>query len=172
MQITKNKVATFDFQVTDDGGLVLDSSEQHGPFAYVHGIGYLIPGLEEALEGREAGEAFSISIPPVKAYGERDDALVQTLAKEQFAGIRDLHVGMRLEAHYDDGPRAMTVTRIDDESVTIDGNHPLAGMTLNFDVTVVEVREATSEELAYGHPFFEGGCDCGCGGDCSDECCD
>lgn len=174
MQIAKDKVATFDFTVTDDGGMVLDSSEQFGPFGYIHGIGYLVPGLEAEMEGKSPGDAFSVTIPPATAYGVRDESLIQVIPRDRFAGISELQVGMRTEAHYEDGPKPMLVTRMDDDSVTVDGNHPLAGLTLNFDVKVLEVRDATDEELAHGHLAGEG-CDCGGScedhGECHDECC-
>lgn len=169
MQITKNRVASFDFTVTDPQGTVLDSSDQIGPFEYLHGVGYLIPGLETEMEGKAKGDSFSVSVPPAQAYGERDESIVQVLPPDAVQGI-DVQVGMQLEAGYDGGSRIVTITKIDDNGITIDGNHPLAGLTLNFDVTIIDVRDATPEELEHGHTHMPGGCHDSCGCGCEDEC--
>ena len=156
MRIASNRVATFEFKVTDMAQQVLDSSEESGPYPYLHGMGHLIPGLEMEMEGRSPGDSFSVSIPPNKAYGDRDDTLVQKITRDRFEGMEDLHEGMMVEAHYENETegRVMTVTRIDEEWVTIDGNHPLAGLTLNFDITVKDVREATPEEIDQGRALW------------------
>lgn len=174
MQITKNKVASFDFEVTDEKGTTLDSSDQIGPFEYIHGIGFLIPGLENEMEGKAVGDSFSAAIPPAQAYGERDESIIQVLPSDAIQGI-DIEVGMQLEAGYDGGSRIVTVTKIDESGITVDGNHPLAGLTLNFDVTIVDVRDATPEELEHGHLQMPGGChdncECGCEDECGDVSC-
>ncbi|MDY6910811.1 MAG: peptidylprolyl isomerase [Chloroflexota bacterium] len=176
MQITKNKVVTFEFKVTDEAGTVLDNSEEVGAYPYVHGIGHLIPGLETEMEGKFLGDSFSISIPPDQGYGERDYTLIQSIPRDRFEGIGDLEVGIRLEMQDQTGTHIATVTEIDDSTVTLDGNHPLAGLTLNFDVNVVGVREATAEEIDHGHVHSAGchddDCNCGCDGDdCNTGCC-
>ena len=150
MQVALNRVATFEFKVTDEAGELLDSSAESGAYPYLHGTGHLIPGLESEMEGKAAGDTFSVLVPPALGYGERDESLVQAIPADRFAGMDDLHEGMMVEAHYENETRIMTVTGIDDEWVTIDGNHPLSGLTLNFEVTVINVREATPEELAQG----------------------
>ncbi len=156
MRIASNRVATFEFKVTDMAQQVLDSSEESGAYPYLHGMGHLIPGLETEMEGRSPGDSFSVSIPPNKAYGDRDDTLVQKIPRDRFEGMEDLHEGMMVEAHYEDETegRVMTVTSIDDQWVTIDGNHPLAGLTLNFEITVKDVREATPEEIDQGRALW------------------
>ncbi len=169
MQITKNKVATFDFKVTNEKGDVLDSSEEVGAFPYVHGTGYLIPGLEAEMEGKTVGDSFSVAVTPEQAYGEWDEAMIQTLPPDALQGI-DVQVGMQLEAGYEGGSRIVTVTKIDESGVTLDGNHPLAGLALNFDVTIVDVRDATPEEMEQGHLHMPGGCHDSCGCGCEDEC--
>jgi len=171
MQITKNKVPIFDFEVTNEKGEVLDSSEQVGPFPYVHGTGYLIPGLEAEMEGKTVGNSFSVAVSAEQAYGERDEALVQILPPEALQGI-DVQVGMQLEAGYEGGSRVVTVMKVDESGITLDGNHPLAGLALNFDVTIVDIRDATPEELEQGHPHMPRGChdNCGCDDECDDEC--
>ncbi|MBM3131750.1 MAG: peptidylprolyl isomerase [Chloroflexi bacterium] len=175
MQITKDKVATFEFTVTNEFGTVLDSSEQSGPYPYIHGTGYLIPGLEAQMEGKAVGDVFTVLVPPELAYGERDESLIQMVPRSQFAGMDELEVGMQLEAHYQDETRVLTVIGVDEKNVALDGNHPLAGITLNFNIKVVDVRDATPEELARGHLHGEccdDSCGCGCDDDgCQDDCC-
>jgi len=166
MQITKNKVATFEFTVTGESGEVLDSSKESGPFPYIHGIGYLVPGLESALEGKSSGDSFSVSVSPAQGYGERDESRLHVVPKDKFEGIDDLSVGMQLQAKDPNGIGVVTVTKIEEEGVTLDGNHPLAGRTLNFDVTVGEVRDATKEELDNGHLHGDGCHEDGCQHDC------
>ncbi|MDB5103536.1 MAG: FKBP-type peptidyl-prolyl cis-trans isomerase [Fibrobacteres bacterium] len=157
MQISKNKVVSIDYTLTDSKGEVLDSSSKGEPLQFIQGQGHLIPGLEKALEGKSAGEALKAQIPAKEAYGVRDEALMQTIPKDNFEDIPDLKVGMELEAESDDGVRVITVVGIEDDKVIVDGNHPLAGMDLNFDVKIVGVREATTDELGHGHVHGPGG---------------
>lgn len=157
MKIAKDKVVSIDYTLTDAKGAVLDKSSQGRPLYYIQGAGNIIPGLEKALEGKAAGETLKAQIPHKDAYGPRDESLMQVIPKSDFGEIRDLKVGMELEAESEDGIRIITVTKIEAEQVTVDGNHPLAGMDLTFDVNVVEVRDATSEELSHGHVHGPGG---------------
>ena len=158
MQISNQKVVSIDYTLTDDQNAVIDSSEDSEPLAYIQGIGSLIPGLENALEGKSAGDELSVSIQPDQAYGERDEALVQTVPREHFDGVENLQEGMQFRASSDDDENmVVTVVNIEGDQVTVDGNHPLAGQTLNFEVAVVEVRDATSEELEHGHVHGPGG---------------
>ena len=151
MQVAKHKVISIDYTVSDPQGTELDTSKGRGPFAYIHGIGNIIPGLEAALEGKSSGDQVNTVIPPEKGYGARDEGLVQQLSRSQFDTKEDIQVGMQFHAMSESGPRVVTVIGVDGENVTIDGNHPLAGVTLHFDVTVKEIRDATSEELSHGH---------------------
>jgi FKBP-type peptidyl-prolyl cis-trans isomerase SlyD len=150
MQIASNRVATFDFKVTDSSGVLLDSSEESGAYPYLHGMGHLIPGLESQMEGRSPSDSFTVSVAPADGYGERDESMVQKIPRDKFTDIDQLHEGMMVEAHYENETRVMTVTSIDNDWITIDGNHPLAGMSLYFEVTVKDVREATPEEIEQG----------------------
>ena len=154
MQIAANRVATYEFKVTDETGEILDSSAESGPYPYLHGNGHLIPGLESAMEGKSPAETFSVAVPPAQGYGERDETLVQDIPRDRFAGMEEIYEGMMVEARYKDETRLMTIIRLNDEKVTVDANHPLAGLTLNFEVTVVDVREATPEELEEGFAFW------------------
>jgi len=152
MQISQNTVASIDYKLTDADGQVLDTSEGREPLTYLHGSGNLIPGLESALEGSSAGESVSVTVDPAEGYGERDENLIQQVPKAAFEGVDQVEAGMRFQATDEQGQvRIVTVTGVEDEQVTVDANHPLAGQSLNFDVDVVEVREATSEEIEHGH---------------------
>ena len=157
MKIAENKVALIDYTLTDNEGEMIDSSEGAGPLAYLHGAGNIVEGLEEALIGKEAGDKVKASIEPAKAYGERHEDMKQDVPKELFGGVENIEVGMQFQSETDEGPVLVTVMAISDEMVTVDGNHPLAGVHLNFDVTVREVREPTEEELEHGHVHGEGG---------------
>lgn len=159
MQITKNAVVAIDYQLTSDEGEVLDTSEGHEPLTYLHGVGGIIPGLERELEGKQVGDQFQVAITPADAYGERNEALEQEVPRDQFEGEEDLALGMQFQVESEDGPMVVTVIEIDDDVVTIDGNHPMAGINLHFDVTIREVREATSDELSHGHVHGTGGCE-------------
>jgi len=157
MKVAENKVVVIDYTLTDNDGSVIDSSEGAGPLAYLHGAGNIIPGLEEALVDKEAGDEVKASIEPAKAYGERHDQLKQEVPSELFSGVDNVEVGMQFQSETEQGPVLVTVVEIKDETITVDGNHPLAGVHLNFDVTVREVREPSEEELEHGHVHGEGG---------------
>lgn len=159
MQIANNVVASIEYTLTDDQGTVIDSSVGGEPLAYLHGAGNIIPGLEEALEGKQSGDSFKVSIPPEAGYGEKNDALLQVVPRSMFRGVDQIEPGMQFHAQTDYGMQVITVTKVEDDNVTVDGNHPLAGQTLNFDVKVVEVRPATQEELDHGHVHGAGGHD-------------
>ncbi len=158
MKIKENTVVTFHYTVSDSEGTPIDSSFDGEPLAMIQGTGYMIKGLEDALADHQAGDKFSVDIKSDDAYGPRHDGLVQTMPKEMLAGIENLAVGMALRATTDEGEQSVIVIDVTDETVTVDGNHPLAGHDLKFDVEVVDVRDATAEELAHGHVHSEGGC--------------
>ena len=158
MLITRNKVVRIDYTLSADDQQIIDSSEGGEPLTYLHGGGNIIPGLEAALEGKRAGESLNVRIVPDEAYGERDDALVQSVPREMFEDSDSIQVGMQFQSGDPDGnTRIVTVVGADADSVTVDGTHPLAGVPLNFAVTIVEVRDASSEELAHGHVHGPGG---------------
>jgi FKBP-type peptidyl-prolyl cis-trans isomerase SlyD len=157
MKIAKNSVVSIDYILTDAKGEVLDRSSKGHPLQFIHGAGQLIPGLEKALLDKTAGESLKANIPHPEAYGIRDEDLMQVLSKADFGDIKDLKEGMELEAEGEDGIRIITVVGIDGDKVTVDGNHPLAGVDLTFDVKIVNVREATAEEMAHGHVHGPGG---------------
>jgi FKBP-type peptidyl-prolyl cis-trans isomerase SlyD len=130
---------------------VLDSSAGKEPLSYIHGTGSLIPGLESVLEGKSAGDELEVSIAPEDGYGERDEALIDTLSREQLRDLESLREGLMFTMDDEEGTRIYTVLKIAGDEVTVDGNHPLAGKTLHFAVTVQEVRDASAEELDHGH---------------------
>lgn len=152
MQIARHTVASIEYTLTDNEGQVLDTSEGREPLTYIHGEGNLIPGLESALEGQNPGDSLSVTIEPAEAYGERDERLIQQVPMAAFEGVESVEPGMRFQATDEQGQgRVVTVTEVEGDEVTVDANHPLAGQPLNFEVNVVEVREATSEEIDHGH---------------------
>jgi FKBP-type peptidyl-prolyl cis-trans isomerase SlyD len=151
MQITKDTVATIDYTLTDPKGQVIDSSRGRVPLAYLHGASNIIPGLESALEGKNAGDSVNVTVAPEQGYGPRDPNLVQPVPRTSFQGVPEIKKGMQFQAQTPGGARIVTVVDVDPQNVTVDANHPLAGMDLNFDVKVVEVRQATPEELSHGH---------------------
>jgi len=157
MQIAEKKVVGIHYKLTNDAGEVLDSSENAQPLLFIYGIGMLIPGLENALLGKKAGDKMQVTVQPEDGYGKRDDNLVQQVPKAQFDEAEGIQIGMQFQVETQDGAIVVTVTEIGEENVTIDGNHPLAGMVLHFDVNVEEVREATQEELDHGHVHGPGG---------------
>jgi FKBP-type peptidyl-prolyl cis-trans isomerase SlyD len=158
MVVAADKVVLINYTLTNDGGKVIDSSAGGEPLAYIHGHGNLIPGLERELEGKPAGTKLSVKIAPADGYGERDAGLVQRVPKRSFGNVSNLQPGMQFQAQTSDGhARVVTVKGVQGDMVTIDGNHPLAGEHLNFEVEITEVREATPEELEHGHVHGPGG---------------
>ena len=165
MVITKDKFAAFNYVLKDANGVELDSSTGTEPLGYVHGRGYLIPGLEAQLEGKGPGDKFSCTIQPKDGYGERDERLVAELPKDRFDMDGKIEVGMKFQVQTPAGPTIVTVIEVNGDRIKIDGNHEMAGKVLNFDIEVVEVRDTTEEELAQ----LESGCG-GCGGCGGGEC--
>ena len=157
MSIESNHVVSIHYTLKGDAGEVIDSSAGGEPLAYLHGHGNLVPGLERELTGKNAGDKLQLKIAPADGYGEYDPQLVQRVARRTLKGVGNVRVGMRLHAQTDHGPKPVTVTQISGDMVTLDGNHPLAGKNLNFDVEIAAVRAATEEELSHGHVHGAGG---------------
>lgn len=152
LMIGKNNVVSIHYTLKNDDGEVMDSSEGKEPLQYLHGNNNLIPGLEQELQGKAEGAKFDATIPPEKAYGERNEEMIQTIGKEMFQGVDKIEPGMTFVAQGEGGTqRQINVTKVEGDNVTIDANHPMAGMTLHFDVEVVDVREGTEQEIAHGH---------------------
>ncbi len=157
MLITDRCAVSIHYTLTDDAGDVLDSSIGREPLTYLHGSGQIVPGLEHALVGRAAGDAFSVDIAPEDGYGPRSESMVQVVPRAAFQGVARLEPGMQFEAGGDQGSLSVVITAIDGDQVTVDGNHPLAGQTLHFDVEVTAVRAASAEEVLHGHVHGTGG---------------
>ncbi len=151
MQVTDNMAVSIHYTLTNDDGEVLDSSIGDEALVYLHGGGNIISGLEKALQGKAAGDKFNVRIAAEDAYGELMDEMVQVISRDMFEGIDNIEVGMQFHADVSSGPGVVTVVNIEGDDITIDGNHPLAGLALTFDVEVVDVRAATQEEMAHGH---------------------
>ena len=152
MQIAKNTVVSMEYTLKNDGGEVIDQTGEGEAFSFIHGMGSIISGLEDALTGKAMGDTLAVSIPPEEGYGPRNDALTQNVPRAQFENAGTVEVGMMFQTQGEDGAvSVVTVVGMDDENITVDANHPLAGQTLNFDVKIVEVREASQEEIEHGH---------------------
>lgn len=157
MKLEDNKVGMINYTLTDAEGNQIDASNGQA-LAYLHGHQNLIPGLEKELLGKEAGDKFTTTVPAAEGYGEIEERLIQKdVPKSMFQGVDNLEVGMRFEAQSAEGVHSVEITEVHDETVTVDGNHPLAGMDLTFEIEVMEVRDATEDEIDHGHAHGEGG---------------
>ena len=156
MKIEKNRVVRFHYTVSDASGGELESSQGREPLAYLAGHGGIIPGLESALDGKQAGDKVEATVTPEQGYGERRDGLVQRIPKKHFGKTR-LVPGSSIMLQTRQGPRLVTVQKVGMSVVDVDLNHPMAGKTLNFAVDIVDVREASEEEIAHGHAHGDGG---------------
>lgn len=157
MQVAKNRVVSFHYTLKDEAGNVLDATGTREPLSYLHGKRNIIPGLEQALEGKSAGDKIEVTVPPDQGYGPRSDALVQIVPRAKFTEGAELTPGMQVKASGPQGTRLAMIVRVERDFVTIDANHPLAGRTLHFSVEIAEVRKATHEEVAHGHVHGPGG---------------
>ena len=151
MQIVDDTAVLIHYKVTNSTGELLDTSEGDEPLAYIHGQGDIVPGLEQALTGKSAGDQIKVTLEPRLGYGEREERKVQRVPRSAFEDNAQIEPGMRFQTEDEDGEVIVTVTRVSDDEVVIDANHPLAGQTLSFDVQVVAVRACTAEELEHGH---------------------
>jgi FKBP-type peptidyl-prolyl cis-trans isomerase SlyD len=156
MKIEKDRVVRFHYTVSEVGQEALESSKEREPLAILIGHGNIIPGLEKAMEGHEAGESFGVDVPSAEAYGEKREGLGQRVPKKHFGNQR-LVPGMQVVLNTNFGPRAVTIEKVGMSVVDVDLNHPMAGKDLHFDVEIVEVREASAEELEHGHVHGESG---------------
>lgn len=156
MDIVAARVATFHYTLTDDDGNVIDKSSQDRPLSYFHGGSNIVPGLENALEGRKAGESLKVDVKPEEGYGLRNDSLIQAVPRQAFQGIDSIEPGMQFQAQGGAGPMLVTVVEVSDTEVRIDGNHPLAGKTLHFAIDITDVREATEQEKQVGQVAGQG----------------
>ncbi|WP_271680774.1 FKBP-type peptidyl-prolyl cis-trans isomerase [Thermomonas mangrovi] len=157
MKIEKDRVVRFHYAVAETGQAAVENSKDGGePIAILFGHGNIIPGLEKAMDGREAGDSFQATVPAAEAYGERREGLSQRIPKKHF-GAQKLEPGMQVVLQTNFGPRAVTIEKVGMSVVDVDLNHPMAGKDLDFDIEIVEVREASAEELAHGHVHGEGG---------------
>lgn len=157
MQIADKTVVSIHYTLTNADGETLDSSVGQDPLVYLHGSNNIIVGLEAALLGKSAGDTLQVSVEPGEGYGELRDELIQEVDRSAFQGVDEIDVGMQFMAQTPWGEQPVTVVKVEGDNITLDGNHPLAGQVLNFDVEVVEIREASAEELDHGHVHGPGG---------------
>ncbi|MGY8770872.1 MAG: FKBP-type peptidyl-prolyl cis-trans isomerase [Pirellulales bacterium] len=152
MRVSKNTVVAFDYVLTDSEGQLIDSSADDQPLSYLHGYGMLIPGMEQALNEHGEGDSFTVTIPSEEAYGDYDDELLLELSHDNFEEAETLATGDHLILETEDeGDLEVTVVEVQETGIVVDGNHPLAGKTLNFQVKIQTIRKATKEEIEHGH---------------------
>ena len=158
MQIADSCVVSIHYTLTNSEGQTIDKSDETSPFAYLHGKNNIVPGLETELTGKSVGDSLKVTVEPEKGYGEVNPELVQEVPRSAFDEVESIEVGMQFQASEDDGQsQLVTITDIQETTVTVDGNHPLAGETLTFDVKIEEIRPASKEELEHGHAHGLGG---------------
>lgn len=158
MQIAEKQVVSIHYTLKDSEGNILDSSNGQEPLSFLCGANNIVPGLENALLGKSVGDKLDVVVQPEEGYGEVRADLVQKVDRANFQGIDDIQVGMQFMAEAPWGQQPVTVTKVEDDGVTLDGNHPLAGQVLAFSVEVTEIRAATEDEMQHGHVHTEG-CD-------------
>ena len=155
--ITKDTAVKFNYILKDDDGKILDQSQEGQPLGYLHGHNNIIPGLEQQLEGKSAGETLTAIVEPADGYGDYQEQAVQHVPRDNFQGVEDIQPGMEFQSEAGGQVMLVTVTDVNDKEVTVDANHPLAGKRLTFDVEIQEVRAATEDELNHGHIHGAGG---------------
>ncbi|WP_313913340.1 peptidylprolyl isomerase [Tahibacter sp.] len=157
MQIAERCVAAFHYTLTNEQGEIIDSSAGREPLAYLHGAGNIVLGLEREMTGKSAGDTFNVVVAPEEGYGLHHEGLIQHVPREAFQGVDVIEPGMQFHANGPNGPMTVTVAAVNEATVSVDGNHPLAGQTLHFAIEVIEVREASAEEVMHGHVHGAGG---------------
>ena len=161
MTVDHDKVVTFHYTLINMEGDQLESSREGEPMSYLHGASNIIPGLEKAMNGKQAGEQFSVTVPPEEAYGPRSEANIQRIPLKRLGNIPQPKPGQVLGLQTQQGPVQVTVVKVGKFNLDVDANHPLAGQTLTFDVEITAVRDATEEEISHGHVHGPGGHDHG-----------
>ena len=157
MKIAEKHVVTLHYTLKDNDDNIIDKSDD-GSFCYLHGASNIIPGLENALTGKSSGDEVSVSVAPEEGYGPRDDERIQEVPRDAFPPEVTIEPGMQFNAQGPEGQTVIvTIAKVEGDNVTVDGNHPLAGVTLNFDVTITDIRDASAEELEHGHVHGPGG---------------
>jgi FKBP-type peptidyl-prolyl cis-trans isomerase SlyD len=152
MTIEQHKVVSIHYKVVDiASGETIDSSEGAEPMTYLHGAQNIIPGLEKALDGKQVGDEFEVTVEAADAYGEYSEERIQKVPSEAFTGVENVEPGMAFTAQTEQGPVNLIVTEVEENIVTVDANHPLAGKALAFSVKVETIREASQEEIEHGH---------------------
>lgn len=151
MVVQKNTVVSIHYTLTNDSGDVVDSSIDHTPLDYIQGLGHIVPGLEKALEGKSVGDKFKVVVSPEEGYGVRDEEMMDRIPLSSFPDVETVEAGMEFFADGPNGPVSITITAVEGDEALVDGNHPLAGQNLNFEIEVMGVRAATSLEVEHGH---------------------
>lgn len=157
--IATDKVVSFHYRLSEEGGEPFEESYGSQPVLYLHGHHSMLPGLEEAMAGRQAGDSYTVTLPPEKGYGRRREGAIQRVSSKHVRATAKgkLKPGMVVQINTDKGQQEATVVKVGLKNVDVDSNHPLAGKTLTFEVEIIEVRDATAEEIAHGHAHGVGG---------------
>ncbi|MCW8848117.1 MAG: peptidylprolyl isomerase [Sedimenticola sp.] len=150
MQISKDKVVTIEYTMKDQLGNLLDTSDNGDPISFIQGKGGVFPALEAALDGKSIGERLQVTLTPEQAYGQTDERLIKIIPRDKFKVEGEPQVGSQFRTRRDDTDVVVTIVKVDDESVVVDANPPLAGVTILMDIVIVEVRDAVEEELRTG----------------------
>lgn len=159
MAIEDRKVVSFHYSLTNDKGEQLESSREQQPLVYLHGYRNIIPGLENAMAGKDVGDTFKVTVEPAEAYGERNPNSVQRISAKHFPDPRKLSPGQMVSLQTKQGNIQAVIVKVGRFNVDVDTNHPLAGQTLTFDVEITDIRDASEEEVAHGHVHGPGGVD-------------
>ncbi len=157
MAIEERKVVSFHYTLSNDEGEQMESSREGNPMVYLHGYRNIIPGLENAMAGKDVGDTFEVTVEPKEAYGERNPNAVQRLSAKLFPEPRKLRPGQMVQLQTKQGPMQAVVVKVGRFNIDVDANHPLAGQTLTFDVEIIDIRDATQEEIDHGHAHGPGG---------------
>jgi len=158
MQIGNDKVVQFHYRLNDQHGIELENSHAGDPVLYLHGHNGMMPGLEKSLVGKEADDIFSVTLVAKDAYGERKDLPPQRVPKKHLVTKGKIATGMLVQINTKNGSQEAIVVKVGLKNIDVDTNHPLAGKTLTFDIQIVDIRDATAEELTHGHAHQSGGC--------------
>jgi FKBP-type peptidyl-prolyl cis-trans isomerase SlyD len=157
MIVEKDKVVNFHYTLKNADGEEMESSRERDPMTYLHGANNIIVGLEKAMEGREPGDTFEVTVEPEEAYGVRNEGNIQRVPLKRLKGLGKIMPGQILNLQTNDGPVQVTVVKVGRFNVDVDANHPLAGQKLTFDVEITDIREASAEETEHGHVHGPGG---------------
>lgn len=157
MQVEQNTVVTFHYTIKDEAHTLLETSDDNEPITYLHGSEGVLPALQEAMLGKTLNDQITVTLPPEKAYGEYNAELQTRISAKYLRHLKKFKAGDVVPVNTDQGQQWVTVLKKGLKTVDVDGNHPFAGKTLSFVITIEDVREASAEEIDHGHVHGPGG---------------